>query len=83
VAKIFKISMQGHAPLPARFFNYQSQPATFLVQPPTSNHSEIPACCPSFPGLGRQIPEEQRGRTSANTGNIYFDFLSLVYIDLY
>jgi hypothetical protein len=27
--------MRGHAPLPARFFNYQSQPATFLVQPPT------------------------------------------------
>jgi hypothetical protein len=25
------------------FFNYQSQPATFLVQPPTSNHSETPA----------------------------------------
>jgi hypothetical protein len=34
--------MRGHAPLPARFFNYQSQPATFLVQPPTSNHSETP-----------------------------------------
>jgi hypothetical protein len=33
---------RGHVPLPARFFNYQSQPATFLVQPPTSNHSETP-----------------------------------------
>ena len=39
---MFSISMRGYAPLPARFFNYQSQPATFLVQPPTSNHSETP-----------------------------------------